>query len=332
MKTVRPVLAMSVAIGFVMALYSVGLLAQNAPAWVAKSNENAQILITLGAKYGPEGASSEGVQGLDEKISVPGEETARRLRADLASARDELQARMRTEKDPLVRQDLEILIGAADRQMRSFDIERKTFLPYSAPSRLIFFGIKSLLDDQVRQERRPAAVVRLRKYTGLKPGFTPITARDEEYFREKLKTPGLLGPTKLEVEKDLGNTNTYITGIGLLLEKYKMEGYQEAFARLKEQLAEYDRFVRAEVLPKARTDFRLPPEVYRISLENYGVDYAPDDLQRLAHQAFTQIQGQMKEVAARVAKERKLPSSDYRDVIHELKKEQFEGDDITPEL
>ncbi|MDP9169665.1 MAG: DUF885 domain-containing protein, partial [Acidobacteriota bacterium] len=38
----------------------------------------------------------------------------------------------------------------------------------------------------------------------------------------------------------------------------------------------------------------------------------------------------MKDVAARVAKERKLPSSDYRSVIHELKKEQFSAEDILP--
>jgi uncharacterized protein (DUF885 family) len=38
----------------------------------------------------------------------------------------------------------------------------------------------------------------------------------------------------------------------------------------------------------------------------------------------------MKSVAAQVAKERKLPSSDYRDVIHELKKQQLVGDAILP--
>jgi hypothetical protein len=38
----------------------------------------------------------------------------------------------------------------------------------------------------------------------------------------------------------------------------------------------------------------------------------------------------MKPLAARVAKERGLPSTDYRDVIHALKKEQFTGEDILP--
>ncbi|MES1261514.1 MAG: DUF885 domain-containing protein, partial [Acidobacteriota bacterium] len=191
-------------------------------------------------------------------------------------------------------------------------------------------GEKSLLDDQVKPERRPAAVVRLRKYTGLEPGFIPITVQAERRFREKANTPGLLGPSKEEVEKDLQNTATFVNGIGLLLEKYKLQGYQEALAKLREQLTEYDAFVRKEVLPRSRSDFRLPPAIYRTSLENYGVDYTPEELTRLAHAAFTDYQKQMQAVAVQVAKDRKLKSSDYRDVIHELKKEQFSGNEILP--
>ena len=108
----------------------------------------------------------------------------------------------------------------------------------------------------------------------------------------------------MEVDKDLENTNTYITGIGLLLEKYRIQGYQEPFAKLKSQLTEYDVFIRREVLPRARADFRLPPEIYRIGLDDYGVDYTPEELIRMAHQSFTEIQGQMQEIAAKVAKER----------------------------
>ena len=82
----------------------------------------------------------------------------------------------------------------------------------------------------------------------------------------------------------------------------KMAGYQDAFAKLKEQLTSYDKFVRTDVLPQARDDFRLPPELYTISLENYGIDYAPDELTRLAHEMFTQLQSQMQSIAARSRK------------------------------
>jgi hypothetical protein len=309
---------------------SITVWAQSPPAWVAKSNQNAQLLVAIMARYSPEQAAQMGVPGLDEQISTLSPDQPVRFRRDTAVARIELQKRLAVEKDPLVRQDLEILIAQADRDIRSSEASERNLLPYNDIAGDIFFGMQSLLDDQITADRRPAAVIRLLKYTGLMQGYEPATIQAEERFREKLKTPGLVGPAKAEVEKNLENTNAYITGIGLLLEKYKLRSYQDAFAKLKEQLASYDDFVRNEVLPKARTDFRLPPELYTIALANYGIDYSTEELTRLAHQMFTDLQNQMQPIAAKIAKERNLPSSDYRDVISALKKDQIPGDQVLP--
>jgi hypothetical protein len=300
------------------------------PAWVARSNQNTKILIDLDAKYSPEDAGEEGVPGLDDQVTVLSADRHDKVRADLLKAREQLAARLSAEKDPLVRQDLEILIQSDDRDIRNNDAVFRSFLPYSNVGQTIFSGIKALLDDQIEAERRPSAIVRLRKYTGMEPGFTAMTAAAEARFRERLATPGLLGPAKEEVEKDLGDTSAYVTGIGLLLEKYNQKGYQVALGRLKDQLAEYDAFIRREVLPKARTDFRLPPDIYRMRLDSFGVDYSPEELKSIAHAGFTQIQAEMKPIAARIAAARKLPSADYRDVVRELKKEQLSGDEILP--
>jgi len=304
--------------------------AQSPPAWVQKSNQNSQLLIAIMARYAPEDAAAEGVPGLDEQVSssTPGE--PERFRKDLSAARDELEKRLAGEKDALVRQDLEILIAQVNRDIRASEARERILLPYDDVAGTIFFGIKSLLDDQITADRRPASVVRLRKYTGLESGYEPLTIQAEKRYREKLQTPGLVGPSKLAVNKNLENTQAYITGIDLLLEKYKMAGYQDAFTKLKEQLASYDEFVRTDVLPKAREDFRLPPELYTISLENYGIDYGPDELTRLAHQTFSDLQSQMQSIAAKIAKERHLSSPDYRAVIAALKKDQIPGDQVLP--
>jgi Bacterial protein of unknown function (DUF885) len=304
--------------------------AQSPPAWVEKSNQNAQLLIAIMARYAPEGAAAEGVSGLDDQVSTAAPDEPVRFRKDLTSARQQLEQRLGAEKDPLVRQDLEILIAQANRDIRASEAQERILLPYDDVAGTIFYGIKSLLDDQIAADRRPASVVRLRKYTGLESGYEPLTLQTEKRFREKLKTPGLLGPSKVELEKNLENTSAYLTGIGLLLEKYKMAGYQDAFAKLKEQLAAYDQFVRTEVMPKARTDFRLPPELYTISLANFGIDYTPSELTRLAHQMFAQLQSEMQPIAEKIAKERHLPSSNYRDVIAALKKDQIPGDEVLP--
>ena len=304
--------------------------AQAPPAWVARSNQNAQLLIDINARYAPEGAGASGATGLDDRVTVITPDMPERIRADMKAAGKELQSRLASEPDPLVRQDLQILIDSADRDVRQSEIYERHILPYFNVAGLVYSGISSLLQDQVVEARRPATLVRLRKYAGLEPGYTPITLQAEERFESKLKTPGLVGPPKAQVEKDLAQTATYITGIGLLLEKYNLKDYQPAFAKLKEQLAAHDEFVRKEVLPRARTDFRMPPEAYAIQREELGLDYTPAELARLAHQSFTQIQGEMQKLAMKIALERHLPSSGYRDVVRTLKKDQLAGDQILP--
>jgi uncharacterized protein (DUF885 family) len=109
-----------------------------------------------------------------------------------------------------------------------------------------------------------------------------------------------------------------------------LKDWQEPYSKLRSQLTDYDAWTKANVLPKARTVFRLPPEEYALDLENYGIDIPPAQLAAMAHQAFTEIQAEMKPIAAQIAQERHLSSSDYRDVIRELKKQQLVGDAILP--
>jgi len=134
----------------------------------------------------------------------------------------------------------------------------------------------------------------------------------------------------VQIETELGRNSNYLEGIASLCEKYKLEGWSEPYAKLKTQLTDYDAWIRETVLPRARTDFRLPPEEYALSLHLYGIDIPPEQLAGMAHQAFTDIQNEMKPIAAQVAAQRKLPSSDYRDVMRELKKQQLVGDAILP--
>ena len=312
-------------------LLAVSASAQEQPDWVQKSNRNAQLLIDIDARYSPESAGRQGVTGLDDQVSVLTPDLGERQRQDLRAAAIELETRLSAERDRLVRQDLEILIAKAKSEIRSSEATERHLLPYVNVPGLVYAGLTGLLDEQIAPERRASALVRLRKYTGLEPGFTPIVREAEERFRERLKTPGLLGPSRLAVEKNLENTSAFMTGIALLFERYKIQGYQDALARLKEQLFLYDEFVRKEVLPKARSDFRLPPELYTIGLDQYGVDFPASELTRRAHQAFAEIQGEMKPLAAKIAKERGLHPSDYREVVRFLKKDQIPGDQVLPE-
>lgn len=315
----------------ILALTAAPAVAQTAaPDWVQKSDQNTQIVLDVLARFGPEGAGQLGIRGLDEEISdlTPGF----RQREDEATRKvlDELKKRLAAETDPRVRQDLEILVQSAEDELKGSEMTRKYYLPSYNPTQMVFGGLRALLDDQVEAERRPAALVRLRKYAGLEPGSKPLTQLAEADVRSFLGNSQLLGPFKEQVERNLNNNATVVAGIEELFKKYGIKGYEEPYAKLKEQLAAYDEFVRKEILPRARTDFRLPPELYSFRLEQVGVDMPVEELISRAQVSFREIQNEMETLAPMVAKEKGFAATGYRGVIKELKKKQITGDAILP--
>src|SRR5438445_4122005 len=288
--------------------------------WIARSNENAKILLAVQARFAPEQAARLGQPGLDDRITdlTPGHQA--RLRKATGEALARIEELRRTEKDPLVAQDLAILADAARKSIRGSELSERLEVPYYNLARLVFFSVRGLLDPQIEPARRPAALARVRKYAGLEPGTTSIVLLAERETREALKKPKLQPPSKLEVENDLQTSQFLIDGIEKLSEEYTLTGYEQPVGELKKQLTQYTEFIRAEVLPRARTDFRLAPELYAFRLEQVGVDIPPAQLAARAHAAFTKIQGEMQTVAGRIAKAKGFTSSDYRDVIRDLKK------------
>ena len=301
-----------------------------APAWVARSNEHTRWLLLEQAKLSPEGAASVGVEGFDDQITNLSAGRNTRIRESLAGGTQELQRRFSAETDPLVKQDLEILLDASRDGLKSFDLGERLLLPYVNAPQAIFGGLRALLDDQVPAERRRSALVRLRKYTGAEPGFRPFTELALERVRERLDRKELLGPFKDQVERDLGNIPLFTSGLADLFKKYGMTEAEPLLETLKTQFAAYERAVRAEILPRARTDFKLPAELYANNLEQYGVDIPAEQLVGMAHRAFDEIQKEMQTIAADIARDQKSADTDYRSVIRNLKKQQLVGDAILP--
>ncbi len=301
-----------------------------APAWVERSDENTQVLLEVMARLSPEGAGRLGIPGLDESIVDLRPGFIERTRDAWRKAGETLRPRLAAEKDPAVRQDLQILLRAVDSNLRGLELNQKYQLPYFNLTEAVYGGLESLLEDRVEASRRPAALVRLRKYAGLEPGFTPLARLAENEIRAKLGVQGLLAPVKEEVERDLANNQTVRAGIAELFKTHGIKGYEQPLAELDKQLVAYDDFVRREILPRARTDFRQPAELYAYSLEEYGVDMPVDELVSRAEVAFREIQNEMQALAPLVAKQHGLTVTDYREVLRELKKKQLEGEAILP--
>ena len=298
--------------------------------WIATSNRYTNLLIDVSLKHHPEFGSQQGLSQYDEKISQPTLADEDAERAETEAVLTKLKAAAAEKQQKEVAQDLDIMIRRVQLNFRRQDYERAHMVPFFNASQYVFSGIRILLDDQTPVERNAAAVVRVREYAGLEPGYTATTEILKQRAKEQMAKPGVIYPAKAEIETEMARNSAYIEGIAALMQKKNLQNWQEPYAKLKTQLADYDTWVRATILPKARPDFREPPEEYALDLEGYGIDIPPDQLTTMAHQAFTQIQGEMQTVAAQIAQQRKLPSNDYRDVIRELKKQQIVGDAILP--
>ena len=309
-------------------------LAQSTPpedrSWIAKSNSYTQQLIDVSNRHSPEGASDEGLAEYDTRISILTQADEDQARGETEVVLKRLQTALTTERNPRVVEDIRILIHDTEHSFKEQDYGRAHQVPFLNASELVFSGLHGLLDDQTTPERREAAVVRLRKYAGVEPGFTPLTDLARTYVLARMAHPDVTYPSRLHMETDLARNGNYLDGIADLFRKYKLTGWEPAYNRLKIQLVSYDNWQRAAVLPKARTDFRLAPEEYAIQLEGYGVDLPPEKLAAQAHASFSAIQAEMAPLAAAIAKEHGFPSSDYRSVLAELKKRQITGDAILP--
>lgn len=317
----------------VASLAAAGSLHAQTPAtWITRSNADAQVLLDVIVRFSPESASQLGVAGYDEKVADLGPDADARSRAALVGARAKLQALLATEKDANVRQDLQILIKAADEQVEGIDLNGKYLLPYNDIGQLIFSGEFALLKDDVDAGHRTSALKRLQCYVGKAPGCTPITELAKAQTTAKLGDKALLGPYKGEVEQKLANSRRYADGIRQLFTKYKLDDAdgKAALAALDTQLQAYDNWVRSTVLPRARTDFRLPEPLYAYNLKQVGIDIPPQQLMKQAQLEFVELRGMMQVMAPVVARAEGIHATDYRDVLKALKKEQLGKDQVVP--
>ncbi|MGZ3810850.1 MAG: DUF885 domain-containing protein [Mucilaginibacter sp.] len=329
-RTFTGMLAALALITFPMAARLQTLPAQNVKAWIIKSNSYTQLLIDLENKYSPEDGSSQGLAVYDTKIAIP-------TITNLIGERKEKEALMnlfsnalKTESDESVRQDLQILIAHLNLEFREQDFELHHKVTYLNPASMVYDALETLLDDQNPPARHAAAVIRLRKYAGLVSGFKPIAIVLQERTQLQMKGKDMIYPTREEIELGLSRNSTLITGIADLFKKYKLTNWEQGYAKLKQQIKTYDLWIRMNILPKARKDFRLSDQEYALQLEQYGIDIPSAKLATIAHAAFNDIQAEMKPIAEQIAKQRHLQSNNYRDVIRSLKKEQVHGDSIIP--
>ena len=300
------------------------------PEWIAESNRHTQVLLEVNARYQPENAADLGLEQYDRQIFDLKPKYDERLEADLATAITQLESARAGVTDDRAKQDLDVLIKAAQRQATTSALNRRLMLPYFDVGKQIFSSFQDMLDARVDRKRQPAALVRLKRYAGTERGYEPLTRLARARIEERMNDSSLTWPWVVEVQQNLDNAPRYVDGMRELLQKSGLKGWQKDFDVLTRELKAHDDWVRSTVLPRARKTNRLPPEIYADNLKAYGVEADPRDLMQRAMFAYLQTRDELDALARIYAAQKGLKSSSYRDVIRELKRSRVAGNQVLP--
>ena len=296
--------------------------------WIERSDQHAAIVFQILGTFDPEWASELGIDRLDTAVRDLRPDVARRYDVAAGRAIVLLSRIRRTESDPAVRLDLDILLDAIGKLRRTRALEHRLLIPYSDLPRHVFLGLQVLLDLRNDEARRRHALERLRRYAGMEPGVTPLTGLAMARMKERFAVAQLLWPYEGEVRQNLANCGRYIAGIADLFRLSELPDWEVAHARLAEQLASYCAWVRSDVLPRTRASHILPRELYADRVKNAGIDIEPEQAISMGMFAFAEIRDEMIRLATRIAGERKLAQTDFRSVLRELKRNPVPPDGI----
>ena len=318
---------LSIIIGAIGLALATPAAAQETPAWIERSNEYTLQLLELQAQFSPEGASQTGLDQYDGLAMDLAPNLTERFIAAEEARLAEFRAAQARETDPLLRQDLQILIDSIENDIEGSRLGDRLMLSWYDIPQAVFGNMNATLDDQIAPERRAKAKELLERYTGLHPGTTPLVDLARAQWAESLGA-GKVGPYRGSVEDTLGKTDTYIAGIRALFEKYQIAGAERALDAMERQFREYTEWERATVLPAARPEFRLPPEIYAFRLKAFGIDIPPEELVARARRAFYETRAQMDALARQVAAKLGLAATDYPSVLAALKKDKIPQDQL----
>ncbi|WP_371771960.1 DUF885 domain-containing protein [Massilia orientalis] len=311
-------------------LFASGAACAAAPAWVARSDAYTQPVLKDTGKYVPEESTELGDENYDTQVADLKPRVYERELADTEKRLAELRRQRAQEQDVKVRQDLDILIDSREKKIATMKLEHKYLLEYVNVGEVVYGGLRALLDPRNKPERQKLALVRLKRYAGKEAGYAPIATLARARGEERLAGKTLIGPYVGEVEEGLNNNATYLDGIEELFKKANISGWESDFAALKAQVKDYDDWVRNRLMPRTRKEVRLPEAIYVNRLANVGVDIAPEQMIERAGFDFQEVRDEMQVVAGIIAARNQLPSSDYRDVIRELKKSSIAPDQLMP--
>jgi uncharacterized protein (DUF885 family) len=296
--------------------------------WIRESNENALKVLRAQAEFVPESVAGKGLNAYDGEIIDLRASHNERETASNVKLIAELELQLASEEDSRVREDLQIMVQYLADKIESREIAHEYLIPYHNLHAFLFSSFNVLLDPRNDRARYASALERLRKYTGAAEGYTPLTELAVQRMSARFQAKGLLGPYDGQVKMDLENAPNLVAGIRAAFERSGLQGWEGDFSLLEIQLDAYAGWVRAELLPRARPESRLPAEIYASNLRHYGVRATPEHLIAVGQYGYQLIRNEMEALARQIAEQRGWEDKRLVPVILKIKQEQVSRDEL----
>lgn len=160
------------------------------PDWVIQSNKFADVLEkAINAKDCQKKlAVSESLEEVDPTFR------ACRQQKLIQSVRS-LEQKLSQEKNAELHLDLEILIKAGQRELRSYALDEKYQVPYINLSKAILESLKST--SKSSSNSKAAILAKLKQHAGLEPGRIALAASLEQGFNHSSKNLNWIFPVKI---------------------------------------------------------------------------------------------------------------------------------------
>ncbi|MBL8950285.1 MAG: DUF885 domain-containing protein [Myxococcaceae bacterium] len=298
---------------FVLLLLVVSGCATTTPA--ARREAAAKQLLEVLGRADPESITLLGLGGFEGDAR----DYARPVETDvkaLEDAADTFAEALRTERDRETRIDLQILETTARRIADRARVSDRLVAEVPNLSRTVYEGLQPGLSPGASESMKAGALARLKRYAG--PAFIDVAIAQT---RRELASDRVQ-PWRGQIESRIKVSRALDAEAVKLVTELNLPETVELAA----QLTRWELFLENEVLPKARDDFRPPPEIYAHELKEQGIDLAPDVMAAEAHAAFDRT------FEAWSALAKQLGSTDPAALLAKLKQRRLTGDALLARL
>ncbi len=283
----------------------------------ARSDAASELVTALVGRFEPETMSGYGLESYDAAIADLEPDRLARWRAACEPVERELRERLRAELDADVAADLEALLWFVRLRTDREQTDQEVAAPVDDPAAIALSGLEPLFGPEAAPARRARGGERLRAYLGGDDG-KGLVAAAERRARAAMARPGTTAPSRAAVERVIANTPVMVEALTRLVARQGSPELSRSMDRLGAALSGYAAFLRDELLPRARTDPRLPRGAYLLALREAGIDAPPLEIAAQARAEVEQVQRDMSALASRIAERRGLASRDYREVLRAL--------------